>query len=75
MQWFNFINIIQVTNKAPIKFFHQKKSCYILILSQYLHPLKGQESSGGKIYFCGFDYSQTLKFVYPILHVIINFYV
>ena len=43
--------IVQVTNKVIIAFTQQKKSCYILMLSQYLHPLKEQWSYGSKIFF------------------------
>ena len=63
--------VIQVNNKV----LNQMKSCWILILSEYLYLLKDKGLVAVKLFFFQFQYCETLKFLYPVLYVIINFYV
>ena len=66
---------MQVTNKVFLTFFLQKAilldtdSFSISASSKNIGPL------WSKIFFSKFQYQQRLKFLYPILYVIISFYV
>ena len=66
---------MQVTNKVFLTFFLQKA---ILLDTDNFSISASSKNIGplwSKIFFSKFQYHQRLKFLYPILYVIISFYV
>ena len=60
------INLLSKNQESIYSVFHKKKSCQILILSQYLYILKKQDFQCAKIFFVSISVSPNVKISLPI---------